>query len=180
MFSVCIDDYRILAEVGSLPPIYDSYKKEASLAEEMNLDGNGDLAFIAVQAGQEGWPKLCLALRYEGHSGNFFPGVLVVPETKVVFIGAGASMWAYDLQRSQRIWEDSTEPGFWAWYRYGDTILMTAELEFAAWSTRGAKLWSTFVEPPWDFGVAGDMIELDVMGTTSHFSLVNGPQRNQD
>jgi hypothetical protein len=48
--------------------------------------------------------------------------------------------------------------------QHADTILLSAELEFAAWSTSGQKLWTMFVEPPWHYTIDGDTVELDVMG----------------
>ena len=54
-------------------------------------------------------------------------------------------------------------------------MLMAAELEFAAWDIHGAKLWTTFVEPPWTYRVEGDLVHLDVMGNMSSFPLAAGP-----
>jgi hypothetical protein len=47
-------------------------------------------------------------------------------------------------------------------------------LELAAWSTDGAKLWTTFVEPPWSHVTAGQVV-LDVMGAVRTFNLRSGP-----
>jgi len=52
---------------------------------------------------------------------------------------------------------------------------MSAELEMAAWDTRARKLWSTFVEPPWDYQVDGGLVHLDVMGTRSDLPIASGP-----
>jgi hypothetical protein len=82
---------------------------------------------------------------------------------------------AYDLRHVRRIWEDEADTGFWGWGRHGDVILMSAELEFAAWDLHGAKLWSTFVEPPWSYEFREGRIELDVMGEKSSFDLNAGP-----
>lgn len=51
---------------------------------------------------------------------------------------------------------------------------MSAELELAAWNVNGGKLWSRFVEPPWDYEVTGEMITLNVMDTISHVHLLTG------
>jgi hypothetical protein len=40
--------------------------------------------------------------------------------------------------------------GFHGWQRHEDLVVMSAELEMAAWDLRGVKRWSTFVEPPWN------------------------------
>ncbi len=44
---------------------------------------------------------------------------------------------------------------------------MSAELECAAWDIHGHKLWSTCVQPPWQYTVHGDIVHLVVMGNMS-------------
>jgi hypothetical protein len=66
--------------------------------------------------------------------------------------------------------------GFWGWSVHKSVVLMAAELEFTAWSKSGEKLWSTMVEPPWSYQVAGDRIELDVMGNITEFPVSSGPE----
>ena len=75
----------------------------------------------------------------------------------------------------RRTWSDETGVGFWAWRRHGDVVLMMAELELAAWSTDGRKLWTVFVEPPWSYEVVGGRIRLEVMGEVRDFELRGGP-----
>jgi hypothetical protein len=48
-------------------------------------------------------------------------------------------------------------------------------LELTAWDLQGKKLWSTFVEPPWDYEIQGNQIELDVRGKKSRFAVKTGP-----
>ncbi len=83
---------------------------------------------------------------------------------------------AYDLAKPARLWEDEADEGFWSWARYTDIILMSAELELAAWNTKGDKLWSMFVEPPWSYEIADDTVMIDVMGSKTNFSLTDGPE----
>ena len=59
--------------------------------------------------------------------------------------------------------------------RHDDTIVMSAELELAAWDLLGRKLWTTYVEPPWEYSVSGSTLNLDVMGVKSHFNMIAGP-----
>jgi L-alanine-DL-glutamate epimerase-like enolase superfamily enzyme len=91
-----------------------------------------------------------------------------------LFIGAGCRLLAYDLSRPARLWEDVADTGFWSWSRYDEVVLMAAELEIAAWDIRGSKLWSRFVEPPWEYRVDGRVVVLDVMGTISRLDLWGG------
>ena len=69
---------------------------------------------------------------------------------------------------------EEVEVGFWQWHLHGQFVLMSAELEFAVWSTSGKKLWSHFVEPPWHFTTNGELITLDVMGDQKIFNVQSG------
>ena len=58
-------------------------------------------------------------------------------------------------------------------------VLMSAELELAAWDLAGQKLWTTFVEPPWSYEVRNGVVTLDVMGVISEFLTKSGPDRHR-
>lgn len=148
----------------------------ASLSEEFGLEHTDwDVFYFAVQKGLD-WPFLRVTQRYwPDHWGGSHPGILLVPETDILFVGAGERLLAYDLKQPLRLWEDGADTGFHSWRRHGDTIVMSAELELAAWDTHGNKRWTTFVEPPWDYQMEGDMVRLDVMGTISTLLLHTGP-----
>jgi hypothetical protein len=73
------------------------------------------------------------------------------------------------LDQPAKLWEDSVHMGFWGWERYNDVLLMSAELELAVWNIRGEKLWSTFVEPPWDYRLVENTISIEVMGAKASF-----------
>ena len=103
-----------------------------------------------------------------------------MPETAVLFIGAGDRLLAYELSgQPRRLWEDDADVAFWHWRVLPQAVLMAAELELAAWTRAGKKLWSTFVEPPWWYQVTGDRAQLDVMGKETEFPLLSGPERHQ-
>jgi len=122
------------------------------------------------------WPDLVVALRFDpGPGAGFRPGIMLVPERDLLFIGAGTFLLAYKLSPVRRLWEDDAECGFWGWSRHGDIVFMSAELEFAAWDIEGRKLWSTFVEPPWSYEVHGDQVTLDVMERKAKFVTAIGP-----
>lgn len=168
-------DFTVLCATGSLPLIYESYRDGAELAEEFDLDrSDREPSFIGVTRGA-GWPFLTIAQRYSPSEPGFHPGVLIVPETGVLFLGAGERLLAYTLKPVCRLWADLTAVGFWHWHRRGDVILMAAELELAAFDLHGRKLWSQFVEPPWDYDFDGDDVTVDVMSLKLRFSLRTGP-----
>jgi hypothetical protein len=103
--------------------------------------------------------------------------VLLVPQQRQLFIGAGTRLLAYQARSGRwlRCWVDEAECGFWGWRQHGDVVVMSAELELAAWNVNGDKLWTTFVEPPWTYRVTTEQVLLDVMGTTRTFDLKRGP-----
>jgi hypothetical protein len=157
--------------------MYGEYCKHAALVEEFALEkSEGETCFVAVKKAGE-WPSLVVAQRFQPCVAGFDPGVLLVPETGVVFIGAGERLLAFSLDRPQKLWEDTADCGFWSWQQHGNFVLMSAELELAAWDMSGKKLWTTMVEPPWTLGVEGRRIHLDVMGKLYDFGLAEGPTR---
>ena len=125
------------------------------LRSSISTAPDGETCFVAVGPAGCDWPTLVIAQRFSPAGGGFDLGVLVVPETRVVFIGAGTRILAYSLHGPRRLWEDTADTGFWGWQRHGNYVLMSAELELAAWEINGRKLWSTSVEPPWSYAVDG-------------------------
>lgn len=175
MFSITVADYSLRCQNKGLPGMYEEYIKRAQLVEEINLSGSeGTLCFLAVSRGDD-WPFLVVAQRYAPDADGFNPGALLIPETDLLFLGAGNQTLAFDLCTPKKLWEDDVEVGFLSWRRHNDVVVISAELECAAWDIHGYKLWSTFVEPPWQYTVHGDVIYLDVMGTMSSCDLKVGP-----
>ncbi len=176
MYTVTIGPYTIALGTTEPPSHYAEFWQAASLVEEFDLrHTEGDFCYLV--AGHDlCQPVLILAQRYEPTSDfGSSPGILFVPETELLFVGAGTRLLAYDLAKPARLWEDEADLGFWSWARYSDTILMSAELELAAWNTKGDKLWSMVVEPPWSYDIADDTVTIDVMGTKTKFPLEDGP-----
>ena len=158
-----------------LPEIYDAYVEHATLADEFDLrESDGDISFLGIIHDSD-WPFLVIAQHYSPSGYGFTPGVLIVPETDILFMGAGVRLLAYDLKVPKRIWEDVAEFGFWRWRKHGEYVVMSAELELAAWTVSGQKLWSKEVEPPWDYKVESGLVHLDVMGTKTSFPIASNP-----
>src|SRR5262245_48750866 len=128
MFQIAIDCYTLLCSHDGLPDLYNDYCEKAVLADEFNITASeGRNCFVAVQKGG-GWPFLVVAQRYMP-DGGFYPGAILVPETKILFVGAGQRLLAYNLEPPGKLWEDETDCGFWQWQRHGNTVVMSAELE---------------------------------------------------
>jgi len=169
--------FRIVGCEEKLPGLYDSYRQHAVLVEEFELASeDGVLSFFGVGRSND-WPELVVSQRYSPAGYGFNPGILLVRETETVFIGAGERLLAYSVgDPPRRLWVDRADAGFWSWNQHGSIVLMSAELQLAAWTSSGVKLWSKFVEPPWTYSVAGDLLVVDVMGQKSSFHLADGHQ----
>lgn len=167
--------YQVSCSQGTIPALRDDYLERAELIECFDLTGEGEYLFVAVSPLSGAWPFLVVEQRYRPHLGGFDPGILLIPETGLLLVGAGERLLAYSLTGPRRLWEDQANTGFWHWDRQDDIVLMAAELELAAWDLDARKLWTTFVEPPWTYKVENGMVDLDVMGTRSRFPLATGP-----
>lgn len=159
------------------PLTWSEYCANAELVDDDQTATDNDSALLVAgirHAGTE-WPGLVLALAYSPSRGGFAPGILVVPESGIAFVGAGTTLRAYRIwPQVQALWRDEADIGFWAWRQHGSTVVMSAELELAAWDIDGTKLWSRFVEPPWSYSVSDQRVILDVMGTETAFDLRTG------
>jgi hypothetical protein len=176
-FKVTCAGYTLECTPNGLPLIYDRLRQQAALVDEFALHEPNHCCLTVKRAG-EPWPFVVVAQSYAPSGAGFEPGVLLVVETKVLFVGAGERVLAYRLEPPTRLWEDRADSGFLAWEQHGDTVILAAELELAAWSTAGRKRWTMFVEPPWEFTVTGDVIEVDVMGKQKSFGLRDGPSND--
>lgn len=175
MFQVGFGEFTVSVQDGSLPELYPEYLSHAAFNLQRDLESaEGRVAFCGVARGG-GWPFCVLAFRYAPAGSGFSPGVFLVPETEILFVGAGTSLFAVDLRNHRKLWEDEADVGFWSWQRHGDIVLMSAELELAAWGIRGERLWRVSVEPPWSYAARDGVVVLDVMGEISEFSLQAGP-----
>lgn len=106
---------------------------------------------------------------------GFGCGVHVVPDSGVLFFGCGESVCAYDMASGTKLHQDITPYAFHSWNRHGEVVLMSGELEVAAFALDGTKLWSAVVESPWDYGVNGANMYTLVMGHKVEFPLRDGP-----
>ena len=118
MFSISCDRYTVSCEVWELPFLHEEYRKCARLVEEIGLEETeGDIWFIAV-ADDSNLPFLVVIQRFSPAEPCFSPGILLIPETKLLLIGAGERLLAYDLAKPARLWEDKADTGFWRWKRH--------------------------------------------------------------
>jgi hypothetical protein len=175
MFTVGFGPYQVLCLYNGLPSMLAEYVNRAVLADQIDISNpEGKFCFVALKRPGDDWPWLVIAQRYQPADDVFFPGALLVPETSRLFIGAGTRLLCYDTAKPARLWEDSADCAFWSWMHDGTEVFMAAELEFAAFEASGTKLWTRFVEPPWNFKLEPDRVALDVMGSVTHFDRRTG------
>jgi hypothetical protein len=158
------------------PWVLDYYGKQAECVERFTGRDEDGYVFVGIERPHDEWPNLMISQTFAPAAGGFSPGVLVVPETQRVFVGAGTRVLCYRTDDGGwvRQWQDDAEIGFWGWRLHDDVVVMSAELELAAWTTNGDKLWTIFVEPPWSYSIEGAKLRLDVMGEISEFPLRTG------
>ena len=142
------------------PTIRDDYLDHAGLADDF---GGGDpeddgYVFAGVCGPGEDWPSLVVSGTYGPAEGGVHPGILAVPSTDRVFVGAGsrAVLYRRDAAGWRRDWEIEVDVGFWGWRQHGNVVVMLSELEMARLVRDGKRLWGTFVEPPWSYSVTGE------------------------
>lgn len=175
MFRITLDEFT-LSISESLPTIFSEYREHAKLVEIFeSRDTDVSQVFLAV-AKNANWPFLIVVQkRSTGAESGFHPGMLLIPETHLLFVGVEEHVFVYNLETVERMWEEQILLGFWGWERYGHYVIMSAEVEMAVWDMYGKKLWSTFVEPPWSYTLDDDSVYLDVGEKKFSFSLLTGP-----
>jgi hypothetical protein len=93
MFQLVVHGYTLTCFSGRLPENYAAYRERATLVDEIDLTEQmpyqADIYFLAVQKGRD-WPFLVVAQKYapSGPAGSL-PQALLIPETDVLFLGAG-------------------------------------------------------------------------------------------
>ena len=95
---VCIgvEGYRVL--VATRPPeLVADYCAQAELASDLGGPPDPDAGYLFVAVGDgRPWPQLVIVQRFAPAVAGFRPGLLLVPETGQLFIGAGTRLAGYD------------------------------------------------------------------------------------
>jgi len=152
----------------AVPAILEEYRARAGLVDQLPNEREDDgWLFVGVARPGDDWPSLVVTQGWGPTGAGFRPGVLVVPETGRVLIGAGTRIACYqhDGESWRRQWLDTVAyPGFWSWRLHADVVVMAGEVEIGAWTTEGERLWAEAVEPPWSYEVVDGTVFLDVDG----------------
>jgi hypothetical protein len=176
LFSVVVGPYTIEGHPRTQPFLWEGYVGRNVLAERIVGVAVRDPLICYLIVSELHRVLLALKLTYEP-AGGVYPSALLIPETRTLFIGAGESLIAYRLEPVIRLWHDTNDSGFHGWARYNNVIMMSAELEVAAWNIRGEKLWSMYVEPPYGYTVEKGIVYMDRMDEKLEFPLEAGPDK---
>ena len=175
MFQLSLGDYEVCCQHAGVPDLLPQLAEHASLFDRFDTSSPGDeVCFFSIRRRGDPWPFLVVTQRYNPSGHGFHPGALVVPETQRLFLGAGRRLLGYDLTGPARLWEDEADVGFWFWSRYGRAVLMSAELEIAAWTIEGQKLWSRSADPPWEYRVEDSVVVVSDCRGTERVDLWSG------
>jgi hypothetical protein len=160
LFKYTCGPYTI-SMADSLPPTYYSSCQRAQMVDAFEIEGAySALCYLAVAHGHDR-PFLIVTQRYSpGPSSGFYPGVLLVPETDLLFVGAGERLLAYSLSTPARLWVADLPGGFLQWERTREHIILASENELAVWDLHGQKRWDFPVTPPWQYAVEEDTIHV--------------------
>jgi len=182
MFTVTYGQYTLIVDHDGLPTEERSafFRVYADLYERFTLHGEDvRTCFVAVRHNVSWWPALPFLVVQQEYKPMKLadPGVLFVPETGRMFIGAGRRLLAYQLEEPKRLWEAHVDEEFFSWQRHGNVVVMAAQDELAAWDLNGEKLWwTTEPEHQWSYSVEEDIVTLEIGGRTLKFSLEEGPR----
>lgn len=171
--SICVGKYDIKCYPDGLPCNYHEIATHAKLVDEFHI-GDTHLCCVLIGRANE-WPSVVVAQSCELAEAGFEPGIYLAQESDFLFVAVGERLLGYDLAESKRKWTDHAKGGFWRFARHESVVLMTAELELAAWNPKGDKLWNASVEPPWSYSVERGVVVLDEDGHKKRFSLFHGP-----
>lgn len=115
---VQIGDYMVQVWMRSVPPYLTSLLELSDLPEMFDAIGHSrreDDAFcVSVSSQFQTWPSLFVVQQFSAQDiPGFAPGMLIVPETRLVLMGAGERLLAYRLDDPPvRLWEDTADFGF--------------------------------------------------------------------
>lgn len=174
MATVTIGDYKLEIVEGL---DVERYEDRARLVDKVDLELE-DAASFTLAVGKVGSePEIALGQKYEPATSGSDAGILLLPEAKMLFVGAGQRIAAYSLVSAERLWLETVDGCFWRWRQHGDVVIMSASHEVSCWTTQGTKLWSQLIEPIWSYEVAKDRMLLKLISHALEFSLYEGPDK---
>lgn len=175
-----LDDLSFSVNLGPIRVDFESPTRRAGatakpwITDDLS-SGAADAVCIAVSRSNEALPALRVLVPPRESGSVWGARVAYCASTGLLFVGAGELVSAYTLLPPARLWVEAIEAGVHEIRIHDGIVVVSGELELAAWDAAGAKLWTRFVEPPWHYDVHDGAVELDIMGVMSTFPLRSGP-----
>lgn len=166
--------YTLISAVNEESQPLEFYRAHAAYFGAFQETPTARETFLLAVGDERRFPALAVSITYQGQRAGAAPSALLAAETGMLFVGAGKTLYGFDLNAPRLLWSRIVDSGFGCWSRQGDLILMSAVTEVAAWNLQGAPLWTTHLEPSCTYRVDQGMIHLDVINQPSTFSLAHG------
>lgn len=179
MIEFSFDKYTIAVHLDTPPDVYGMWLEYAKYLDTDDLSKEGTSVYIGIAQGGR-WYEDIIAFNTDPVDyGGFYPGFLIIPETEILFIGAGIIIKTYDLKNHKKVFQKDTFVGFWGWQRWAEYVIMLEELEFGVYDLKGNEIWSTYVEPPWTYEINEGIVTLNVMDKLSYRNIITGELINK-
>ena len=174
MIKFHIDTFTFLAHIGEQPENFKRWVERSGYSDLKGLDDQGTSIYIGIEEADK-WEMTIVAFKTEPVDETFFhPELFYISETKTLFIGAGKKALTYSLGDKAKLTDRNLAMGFWYWSKHDSHIILVGELELAVYDYTGNFIWATRAEPPWSYGIAGNILKLDIMDNISKFDLNTG------
>ena len=154
-----------------------SFSRWTERSNFFDLDGLNDAGtpvYIGIEEADK-WEMMIVAFNTEPIDDTFFhPELFFIQETKTLFVGAGRKSLTYSLKDKVKLSDRSLAAGFWYWAKHDKFIVLVEELEIAVYNYDGNFIWETKAEPPWSYGIEGNILTLDIMDNITKYDLDTG------
>jgi hypothetical protein len=80
----------------------------------------------------------------------------------------------YSLKEKLQLSNRNLQMGFWYWAKHETFVILVEELQIAVYDNHGHFIWETHAEPPWSYGIEGNILSLDIMDTITKYELNTG------
>lgn len=169
-----IDIYTFFVHIGVKPVSFSRWTERSRFSDLDSLNDAGTPVFIGIEEADK-WEMMIVAFNAEPIDDTFFhPELFFIQETKTLFIGAGRKALTYSLKDKLKVSNRSLAAGFWYWAKHDKFIVLVEELEIAVYNYDGNFIWKTRAEPPWSYGIAGNILTLDIMDNITKYDLDTG------
>lgn len=169
-----IDIFTFYVHLGKKPESFNRWVERSSFTDLEGLNDAGTPIYIGIEENGK-WEMMIVAFSADPVDDTFFhPELLFLPESKTLFIGGGRKAMTYSLKDKVKLSNKNLAIGFWYWAKHKSFIILVEELEVAVYDYEGRFVWETRAEPPWSYGIEGNILTLDIMDTITKYELNTG------